>query len=235
MTFPLWTHLIHFPFRYTGRTQKEIVEFVRENYVKRQSFQRFVLLLHPLGYNMMIDCHRALTDRSPSDIPALTTPAASARVCLFIPSCLLVTTLLVNVLTRPILRQSKLQFFFFLFYLNSCKWYRVSWIVSRHFRLASQEHIDTGKDRNGRCSPLTGTSVSEWTSGRWRRKGDGSGITRHFQQLSIVFQPAASALSVSSTAAADAIRSLPLIASDGGFIFFSAAVTLSRSDPKSMF
>uniref|UniRef100_A0A0P5K0I7 Moesin/ezrin/radixin homolog 1 n=1 Tax=Daphnia magna TaxID=35525 RepID=A0A0P5K0I7_9CRUS len=27
-------------FRYTGRTQKEIVEFVRENYVKRQSFQR---------------------------------------------------------------------------------------------------------------------------------------------------------------------------------------------------
>lgn len=29
-------------FRYTGRTQKEIVEFVRENYVKRQSFQRFV-------------------------------------------------------------------------------------------------------------------------------------------------------------------------------------------------
>jgi len=28
--------------RYTGRTQKEIIEYVRDNYVKRQSFQRFV-------------------------------------------------------------------------------------------------------------------------------------------------------------------------------------------------
>ena len=28
------------PSSYTGRTQKEIVDFVRENYVKRQSFQR---------------------------------------------------------------------------------------------------------------------------------------------------------------------------------------------------
>lgn len=26
--------------RYTGRTQKQIIDFVRENYVKRQSFQR---------------------------------------------------------------------------------------------------------------------------------------------------------------------------------------------------
>lgn len=26
--------------RYSGKTQKQIVEFVRENYVKRQAFQR---------------------------------------------------------------------------------------------------------------------------------------------------------------------------------------------------
>ncbi|XP_012552806.2 FERM, ARHGEF and pleckstrin domain-containing protein 1 isoform X2 [Bombyx mori] len=29
-------------FRYSGKTQKQIVEFVRDNYVKRQTFQRFV-------------------------------------------------------------------------------------------------------------------------------------------------------------------------------------------------
>lgn len=27
-------------FRYSGKTQKQIIEFVRENYVKRQNFQR---------------------------------------------------------------------------------------------------------------------------------------------------------------------------------------------------
>jgi FERM/RhoGEF/pleckstrin domain protein 2 len=27
-------------FRYSGKTQKQIVEFVRDNYVKRQTFQR---------------------------------------------------------------------------------------------------------------------------------------------------------------------------------------------------
>lgn len=83
-------------FRYTGRTQKEIIEFVRENYVKRQSFQRFVLLLHPLGYDMMIDCHRTLVDRSPSGIPALFIAVALARVYLFIHFCPSVTTLSVN-------------------------------------------------------------------------------------------------------------------------------------------
>ncbi|EEC18683.1 FERM, RhoGEF and pleckstrin domain-containing protein, putative, partial [Ixodes scapularis] len=30
-------------FRYSGRTQKQIVEYVRENYVKRQPFQRYIL------------------------------------------------------------------------------------------------------------------------------------------------------------------------------------------------
>lgn len=29
--------------RYSGKTQKQIVEFVRENYVKRQAFQRWVM------------------------------------------------------------------------------------------------------------------------------------------------------------------------------------------------
>lgn len=29
-------------YRYSGKTQKQIVEFVRENYVKRQAFQRWV-------------------------------------------------------------------------------------------------------------------------------------------------------------------------------------------------
>lgn len=30
-----------FPFhRYSGKTQKQIIEFVRDNYVKRQTFQR---------------------------------------------------------------------------------------------------------------------------------------------------------------------------------------------------
>lgn len=28
--------------RYSGKTQKQIVEFVRDNYVKRQTFQRYV-------------------------------------------------------------------------------------------------------------------------------------------------------------------------------------------------
>lgn len=28
------------PYRYSGRTQKQIIDFVRENYVKRQNFQR---------------------------------------------------------------------------------------------------------------------------------------------------------------------------------------------------
>ena len=27
--------------RYSGKTQKQIIEFVRDNYVKRQTFQRF--------------------------------------------------------------------------------------------------------------------------------------------------------------------------------------------------
>lgn len=38
-------------FRYTGRTQKEIVEFVRENYVKRQSFQRSQSFRHASPQN----------------------------------------------------------------------------------------------------------------------------------------------------------------------------------------
>lgn len=29
-------------FRYSGKTQKQIVEFVRDNYVKRQTFQRYL-------------------------------------------------------------------------------------------------------------------------------------------------------------------------------------------------
>lgn len=31
--------------RYSGKTQKQIIEFVRDNYVKRQTFQRFVQFL----------------------------------------------------------------------------------------------------------------------------------------------------------------------------------------------
>lgn len=27
-------------YRYSGKTQKQIIEFVRDNYVKRQTFQR---------------------------------------------------------------------------------------------------------------------------------------------------------------------------------------------------
>lgn len=30
-------------FRYSGKTQKQMVEFVRDNYVKRQTFQRYVM------------------------------------------------------------------------------------------------------------------------------------------------------------------------------------------------
>ena len=45
-------------FRYTGRTQKEVVEFVRENYVKRQSFQRYcirhTLKGHQRSYSILI-------------------------------------------------------------------------------------------------------------------------------------------------------------------------------------
>lgn len=31
--------------RYSGKTQKQIIEFVRDNYVKRQTFQRFAINL----------------------------------------------------------------------------------------------------------------------------------------------------------------------------------------------
>lgn len=32
--------------RYSGKTQKQIVEYVRDNYVKRQTFQRYVQIAH---------------------------------------------------------------------------------------------------------------------------------------------------------------------------------------------
>lgn len=101
-------------------------------------------------------------------------------------------------------------------------------IGSRCVRIARQEHIDSRTNGNGRCSPFAGTAIDEWTSGRWYGERDGCGIAHHFQQLGRFFQPPASALSLPS--AADAIRSLPLVATDGR-IFFSAPVALSRSDP----
>ncbi|XP_046442201.1 FERM, ARHGEF and pleckstrin domain-containing protein 1-like [Daphnia pulex] len=52
-------------FRYTGRTQKEIIEFVRENYVKRQSFQRSQSFrhtspLHTSGVGTSLSVHPLL-------------------------------------------------------------------------------------------------------------------------------------------------------------------------------
>lgn len=49
-------------YRYSGKTQKQMVEFVRENFVKRQTFQRLVFTLmtinkaiKPLVYRNKID------------------------------------------------------------------------------------------------------------------------------------------------------------------------------------
>jgi len=39
----IFTYILSLPLyiiRYSGKTQKQIVEFVRDNYVKRQTFQR---------------------------------------------------------------------------------------------------------------------------------------------------------------------------------------------------
>ena len=56
-------------FSYTGRTQKEIIDFVRENYVKRQSFQRYVVVstsIFPCIYVVLILFLTSGGDRSQS-------------------------------------------------------------------------------------------------------------------------------------------------------------------------
>lgn len=39
----IWCFIAFVTNRYSGKTQKQIVEFVRENYVKRTTFQRWVI------------------------------------------------------------------------------------------------------------------------------------------------------------------------------------------------
>jgi len=70
-------------FRYTGRTQKEIVDFVRENYVKRQSFQRSQSFRHvsPLhtsggGVGTSLSVHPLLPVND-QNVPGATTSSLS--------------------------------------------------------------------------------------------------------------------------------------------------------------
>ena len=95
MTFPL-LFLIHPLFRYTGRTQKEIIEFVRENYVKRQSFQRFVFPPFCCDVMLCLTVIEFVTDPSPSGIQVHFISVEWVRAYLFIRSCPLATMLSVN-------------------------------------------------------------------------------------------------------------------------------------------
>jgi hypothetical protein len=95
VTFPLLL-LIHPLFRYTGRTQKEIIEFVRENYVKRQSFQRFVFPPFCCDVMLCLTVIEFVTDPSPSGIQVHFIPVEWVRAYLFIRSCPLATMLSVN-------------------------------------------------------------------------------------------------------------------------------------------
>ncbi|GLV37815.1 Chondrocyte-derived ezrin-like domain containing protein [Carabus blaptoides fortunei] len=58
-------------FRYSGKTQKQIVEFVRDNYVKRQTFQRSASFRHSSAHSSAANVHASLVGNSISAHPLL--------------------------------------------------------------------------------------------------------------------------------------------------------------------
>ncbi|XP_025830039.1 FERM, ARHGEF and pleckstrin domain-containing protein 2 isoform X1 [Agrilus planipennis] len=58
-------------FRYSGKTQKQIVEFVRDNYVKRQAFQRSASFRHTSSHSSSVNMHASSVGNSISAHPLL--------------------------------------------------------------------------------------------------------------------------------------------------------------------
>ncbi|CAH0557314.1 unnamed protein product [Brassicogethes aeneus] len=58
-------------FRYSGKTQKQIVEFVRDNYVKRQTFQRSASFRHSSAHSSASNMHTSTVGNSISAHPLL--------------------------------------------------------------------------------------------------------------------------------------------------------------------
>ncbi|XP_044268600.1 FERM, ARHGEF and pleckstrin domain-containing protein 1-like isoform X1 [Tribolium madens] len=58
-------------FRYSGKTQKQIVEFVRDNYVKRQTFQRSASFRHSSAHSSASNMHSSTVGNSISAHPLL--------------------------------------------------------------------------------------------------------------------------------------------------------------------
>nr|XP_023024432.1 FERM, ARHGEF and pleckstrin domain-containing protein 2 isoform X2 [Leptinotarsa decemlineata] len=58
-------------FRYSGKTQKQIVEFVRDNYVKRQTFQRSHSFRHSSAHSSASNMHSTTVGNSISAHPLL--------------------------------------------------------------------------------------------------------------------------------------------------------------------
>ncbi|GJQ67418.1 hypothetical protein Trydic_g8283 [Trypoxylus dichotomus] len=58
-------------FRYSGRTQKQIIEFVRDNYVKRQAFQRSASFRHSSAHSSATNMHNSSVGNSISAHPLL--------------------------------------------------------------------------------------------------------------------------------------------------------------------
>ncbi|KAL3280913.1 hypothetical protein HHI36_004140 [Cryptolaemus montrouzieri] len=58
-------------FRYSGKTQKQIIEFVRDNYVKRQTFQRSASFRHSSAHSSASNMHSTTVGNSISAHPLL--------------------------------------------------------------------------------------------------------------------------------------------------------------------
>ncbi|CAG9865426.1 unnamed protein product [Phyllotreta striolata] len=58
-------------FRYSGKTQKQIIEFVRDNYVKRQTFQRSQSFRHSSAHSSASNMHSTTVGNSISAHPLL--------------------------------------------------------------------------------------------------------------------------------------------------------------------
>ncbi|KAL1490433.1 hypothetical protein ABEB36_013128 [Hypothenemus hampei] len=67
-------------FRYSGKTQKQIVEFVRDNYVKRQAFQRSHSFRHSSAHSSASNMHTSAVGNSISAHPLLPLADSSLSV-----------------------------------------------------------------------------------------------------------------------------------------------------------
>ncbi|XP_030767963.1 FERM, ARHGEF and pleckstrin domain-containing protein 2 isoform X1 [Sitophilus oryzae] len=67
-------------FRYSGKTQKQVVEFVRDNYVKRQTFQRSHSFRHSSAHSSASNMHTSAVGNSISAHPLLPLADSSLSV-----------------------------------------------------------------------------------------------------------------------------------------------------------